>query len=506
MTTDDMDTKQKIVDGMPVPKVPATAWKWPPVWPFPSDAFEIAPQPEAESASFENGYSSEQKTKLSEHISCFVKEGDNILELCSSTSGQGLVEARDRVAFTDGEVGGADPLAPLLQFHNPQFPMEDDKYDLVVVTDGIEALTNPRDVFRECWRVLKPGGRCLVCFSSRPSNLPRKYSPTKTWTTMTSEQKIWIVGSYFQYSAGPGWNAIEGYDVLQTQSGSDSSGSSNRKGDTNDEDNESVVVFSGDNSDGSRDEGFVVQASKLRRLGAQQPTPFEDISYRLLPAKYMEAEDREYSGLRLAADVKKTGDAEERDGLVAAGVAKLPQIYSVLAGVQDSVVPKPAKALLANYLLPTWEDTPGQVQALKQALGVEPADAFWRALSACTGKLPALEKIALLGEVLSCPAGSSSSSSKRESMPQLMTSVIAAVLEKLPPAGEGGGEGEQEEVQAQAERFAARAVVSDYLLRVKPDNKDGDSDNGERLLRYVRGLSASQLKEAVRAALPASTE
>jgi SAM-dependent methyltransferase len=495
MTTDEMDTKQKIVDGMPVPKVPATAWKWPPVWPFPSDAFEIAPQPEAESASFENGYSSEQKTKLSEHISCFVKEGDNVLELCSSTSGQGLIEARDRVTFTDGEVGGADPLAPLLQFHNPHFPMENDKYDLVVVTDGIEALTNPRDVFRECWRVLKPGGRCLVCFSSRPSNLPRKYSPTKTWTTMTSEQKIWIVGSYFQYSAGPGWTAIEGYDVLQTQSGSGSS-----EGGSDDEGNESAVVFSGENSDGSRDEGFVVQASKLRRLGAQQPTPFEDISYRLLPAKYMEAEDREYSALRLAADVKKSGDAEKRDDkLVAAGVAKLPQIYSVLAGVQDAVVPKPAKALLANYLLPTWEDAPGQVQALKQALGVEPADDFWRALSACTGKLPALEKIAFLGEVLSCPA----SSSKRESMPQLMTSVIAAVLEKLPPTGEGEGEGEQ--AQAQAERFAARAVVSDFLL-VQPATKDGDRDNGERLLRYVRGLSASQLKAAVRAALPASTE
>ena len=128
---------------------------------------------------------------------------------------QGLVKTPDRVLFEDGEVGGNDPLTPLLQFHKPKFPQESGTYDVVVVTDGIESLTNPRDVFREIWRVMKPGGRCLVCFSSKPSKLPLRTSPVKMWTTMTNEQKIWIVGSYFQYSAGPGWKKIEGFDAAQ---------------------------------------------------------------------------------------------------------------------------------------------------------------------------------------------------------------------------------------------------------------------------------------------------
>ena len=54
----------------------------------------------------------------------------------------------------------------------------------------------------------------LNWFSSEP-NLPEKSAvPIKMWATMTLEQKIWIAGSYFHYSAVDGWENIESCDVI----------------------------------------------------------------------------------------------------------------------------------------------------------------------------------------------------------------------------------------------------------------------------------------------------
>ena len=64
-------------------------------------------------------------------------------------------------------------------------------------------------LFKEFWRVVKPSGICSSWFSSELS-LPEKSAvPIKMWATMTLEQKIWIAGSYFHYSAVDGWENIE---------------------------------------------------------------------------------------------------------------------------------------------------------------------------------------------------------------------------------------------------------------------------------------------------------
>ena len=56
----------------------------------------------------------------------------------------------------------------------------------------------------------------LNWFSSEP-NLPEKSAvPIKMWATMTLEQKIWIAGSYFHYSAVDGWDH-EAYFCNQIQ-------------------------------------------------------------------------------------------------------------------------------------------------------------------------------------------------------------------------------------------------------------------------------------------------
>lgn len=46
-------------------------------------------------------------------------------------------------------------------------PWGDACFDLVVCTASIEYLLRPREVMAEVWRVLKPGGRCVMAFSDR---------------------------------------------------------------------------------------------------------------------------------------------------------------------------------------------------------------------------------------------------------------------------------------------------------------------------------------------------
>jgi len=57
------------------------------------------------------------------------------------------------------------------------------------------------------FRVLKPGGKAIMSFSNR-------CFPTKAiamWSQTDDSGHIWIVGSYFKYSAG--WTDIKAFDI-----------------------------------------------------------------------------------------------------------------------------------------------------------------------------------------------------------------------------------------------------------------------------------------------------
>ena len=97
-------------------------------------------------------------------------------------------------------------------------------------------------LFKEYWRVVKPSGICML--RCEP-NLPEKSAvPIKMWATMTLEQKMWIAGSYFHYSAVDGWENIEACDVI------------GNSGDKN-------VVFDALVASGG---AFIVQARKIESL------------------------------------------------------------------------------------------------------------------------------------------------------------------------------------------------------------------------------------------------
>jgi SAM-dependent methyltransferase len=62
-------------------------------------------------------------------------------------------------------------------------PWNEAAFDLVVCTAAIEYLVEPRAVLREVWRVLKPGGRCVITFSDRwfPTKAIRLWSELHPW-------------------------------------------------------------------------------------------------------------------------------------------------------------------------------------------------------------------------------------------------------------------------------------------------------------------------------------
>ena len=102
-------------------------------------------------------------------------------------------------------------------------------------------------LFKELWRVVKPSGICFSWFSSEPNLSEKSAVPIKMWATMTLEQKMWIAGSYFHYSAVDGWENIEACDVI---------------GNSGDKEDKNEVFYALGASGGA----FIVQARKIESL------------------------------------------------------------------------------------------------------------------------------------------------------------------------------------------------------------------------------------------------
>ena len=201
------DSAVEVATARPVPKVPASAWKWPPVWPFPDDYLEAIVD---ESKYSSTAFSDLQISAFQNHIKFFVEPGSSVLEIGAQRVNLAAGGTVQHLALSDAAFGGkvTSKATPSVAVTSSGISAADNTYDAVVFSAGVEALSNPREVFRDVWRVLKPQGKCIICFAGKP-NVP-DLQPIKMWTTMTDEQKIWIAGSYYQYSAGEGWENIEG--------------------------------------------------------------------------------------------------------------------------------------------------------------------------------------------------------------------------------------------------------------------------------------------------------
>lgn len=180
---------------------------FPPEWPFSPEDFER--QDESDDAVFYD------QPRLVYHIDDFavdaltkyygenLKDGDDVLDICSSWV------SHFPPKFKGGNVVGLGmneyELSENKQLSSyvvrdlnsePKFPFEDNSFDKVTCVVSVDYLNQPKEIFSEIGRVLRPGGECIISQSNR-------CFPTKAfrlWLQTNELEHIFIVGSFFHYS------------------------------------------------------------------------------------------------------------------------------------------------------------------------------------------------------------------------------------------------------------------------------------------------------------------
>jgi SAM-dependent methyltransferase len=89
---------------------------------------------------------------------------------------------------------------------DPRLPFADGAFDGAMCAVSIQYVTHPLRLFRDVWRVLRPGAPFVVSFSNR-------CFPTKAvalWLDASDRDHVALVRAYFE--ALPGWSDVRGED------------------------------------------------------------------------------------------------------------------------------------------------------------------------------------------------------------------------------------------------------------------------------------------------------
>lgn len=229
------------------------------------------------------------------------------------------------------------------------------------------------------------------------------------------------------------------------------------------------MVF--DMSNKTDETAFVVQASKYETPTVENSGSVTAYFARLMvSSQHMGLEAKSYNSLRLAADYSNaTSDAEKHK--IVESVPQLDSIYNILKDISDSVIPPPVKAMLANYIIYDWKNTPVQVGALRKGLGLDTADEYWKVLGAHSSALAPKAKIQLLGELVRAFGVNQ----RVSNVPSLMGSILEILRPRYPDV-------EEKNLQA----FTAELILSDYLHTTSPP---------DRLIRYVTIGDADRIRQ-----------
>ena len=142
-----------------------------------------------------------------------AKEGTvDVLDLCSSWISHFPLEEDESTSFQYGKVVGLGMNQEELDA-NPQLTergvvrnlntnsdmkdiFDDETFDVVTMTVSIDYLIKPLEVMQEIYRILKPGGSCVISFADRCFAT----KAVAMWLQADAIDKITIVASYFHYS------------------------------------------------------------------------------------------------------------------------------------------------------------------------------------------------------------------------------------------------------------------------------------------------------------------
>lgn len=228
-----------------------------------------------------------------------------------------------------------------------------DPFDAIIMTNTVDFLTNPREVFRTAWYLLKPGGLMIVPFSTKKAYDSKfERAQTKMWRDFNDDQHIWVTGSLFQFSAGDGWENLLGFNI-SPESAKDNMAS-----------NGLFDAF----KQGKDNNIYVVQAKK----GFQEESINEDDLEKSIGSKMwmlptLEGRDKQLVIPRLAR-IYSTTKSEETKNAISNNIAQLPKIYEALVKMDQFAFTFPMQSQLAADLVrdPDFNGNDEQLIALRQ--------------------------------------------------------------------------------------------------------------------------------------------
>jgi len=147
-------------------------------------------------------------------------DGFSVLDLCSSWNSHypaEAVRAASRVAVHGLNAAELEANTQATERHvqdlnsNPALPWDSDSFDIITLALSVQYLTDPRAVFAEMHRVLKPGGLAAVAFSHRTFI----EKAVQVWASEPDdgEGHAHLISRYFQHGPLEGWHKLATVDV-----------------------------------------------------------------------------------------------------------------------------------------------------------------------------------------------------------------------------------------------------------------------------------------------------
>ncbi|CEL93109.1 unnamed protein product [Vitrella brassicaformis CCMP3155] len=435
-------------------KVEPYMWKWPPAWPFRKDQFKRTDNTSDieffSTADIRPFFDEPARIALTNHYArCFPSGAISVLDIGAGSysylpgdrqyarvvgiginqdeldanpaltesfvvdlnSEEGWIDHKRRIAI--GERG-----------------LQRESFDVVLISNAMEFFTKPRRVLREAWRVLKPGGLCVVAFTGGNANKEAVNKKMEWWKQMNDAQHMYITGSFFRFSASDGWADLKGFDV--TPQGEAES---------------MMNMFSGS------PDRFVYAVQATKRLPPHHTEdPYEAMMGQLWTARELEDAERQLVVARLTRDFNRADTESEQESFVDA-VKGVPSIYRVLKEMNPVTFPPPLRAKLASLLAPQWKNTEAQQSALRQGLGLEPPSKdFWLKLGQLSDDVSAEDRLIWLADIVPQFTGEPTHDAYVKQMIDVVPLAIDLVKERC-----------QEWSDADVQLVAVDLAITDYM-------------------------------------------
>lgn len=224
-----------------------------------------------------------------------------------------------------------------------------ESFDAVVMTNTIDFLTNPREVFRSAWYLLKPGGIMMVPFVNKDAYISKfERAQTKMWRDFNDDQHMWVCGSMFQFSAGDGWEGLKGFDISPTSA-------------------KKAEGVAGLINQGSGMNVFVVQATKAVQDEAINPLdPERSFRSKMWLMPTLEDRDKKLLAPRLTRTYEFLKSQDDINAL-AKNVETLPKVYESLVKMDQFAFTFSMQAQLAADIVSDagFNGNDEQIKALK---------------------------------------------------------------------------------------------------------------------------------------------